>query len=61
MHLTLAFGTLAVAAKAAQDLGMTWTPTPALLEPQIGVSSVSYTSCTTSGGLAVLNVSKDAH
>lgn len=53
MHLTLAFSSLAVVAKATQDLSLTWAPTPTLLERQIGVSSVDYTSCTTSGGLAV--------
>jgi hypothetical protein len=53
MLLTLAFGTLAVAATAAQDLGMTWAPTAPLFERQIAVSSVSYTSCTNSGGHAV--------
>lgn len=53
MHFTFALCTLAVVARAAQDVSMTLAPTPTLLERQVGFSSVHYTSCTTSGGIAV--------
>lgn len=52
-HLTVALSAVAAITEAAQEPGITQAPSAALQERQIGISSVHYTSCTISSGLAV--------
>jgi hypothetical protein len=52
-HLTVALGAVATITEAAQEPSITQAPSAVLQERQIGISSVHYTSCTISSGLAV--------